>query len=104
MLIEELRKQLIEQLLRDPKGAARTVEENPKLYEALLGEGGKRVKYVNMSVEMEQGLKETAKRLRMPQGVLIGTGIMFLLMLLQEASPKKGISRGIKYFLSQKGR
>lgn len=96
ILTDELKKKLKEQLRSNPTEAVKILQENPKLIEALLAVEDKksqlenavqqseseRVKYVNMSRQLNQQLTKTAQDLKITQGVLLGAGFLFLLMLL----------------------
>jgi len=82
MLNKILINSLREKLRENPKDAVKVLEEDPQILRALLDAESETIKYINMSNQMEQQLRETAQRLKTTQGVVIGVGILFLLMLL----------------------
>ena len=84
MLREDLIDKMREELVKDPKKAVKIIEEDPKILEALLNSEKERVKYVNMSFQMEQQLRDMAEKLKTTQGALLGAGLLFLLLLLKE--------------------
>lgn len=88
MLSEELRIKLSEKMRKNPKEVIRVLEEEPKILEALLNSDKEaeveRVKYINMTTEMQRQLQQKAKQLQITQGVLMGAGILLLLSLMEK--------------------
>ena len=91
MLSKELREKLIESMKRDPKEAMKEIEKDPRILEFLLNsdkeaekEKSEKIKYVNMTYQMQNKLAEEAKKLNTTQGLLIGAGILLLLSLLDK--------------------
>lgn len=89
-MTENLRKDLRKMIVEDPKTAIKTIEKEPNILEMLLNadeeadrERREKIKYVNMTMQMDQQLREKAKQLKTTQGVLIGAGILLLLSLLE---------------------
>jgi hypothetical protein len=96
ILTDELKKKLKEQLKNNPTEAIKIIQQNPKLIEALLaaedeksrlenekhGLDGERVKYMNISSQLNQQLVTTAQDLKTTQGFLLGAGLLVLLMLM----------------------
>jgi len=90
MLSDNLRDKLRE-AMKDPKEAAKIIEKEPQILELLLKsdeEVGKerreKIKYVNMTNQMNQQLQEKAQQLKTTQGTLIGAGILLLFALLDK--------------------
>ena len=91
MLSKELREKLIEAMKKDPKEAMKEIEKDPRILELLLNndreaemEKSEKIKYVNMTYQMQNKLAEEAKKLNTTQGLLIGAGILLLLSLLDK--------------------
>lgn len=91
MLSKELREKLIQAMKKDPKEALKEIEKDPRILDILLNsdreaetEKNERIKYVNMTYEMQNRLSEEAKKLNTTQGLLIGAGILLLLSLLDK--------------------
>lgn len=97
MLTKEFRDKLVKLVKNDIKTAIKELELNPKLLELLLSdqdelerakaeiahERSERIKYINMTAEMERQLREQATRLQTTQGLLIGAGVFMLLQHLE---------------------
>ncbi|MBI5391414.1 hypothetical protein HZB00_00260 [Candidatus Woesearchaeota archaeon] len=91
MLSKELREKLIQAMKKDPKEALKEIEKDPRILEFLLNrdqeaemERNEKIKYVNMTYEMQNKLAEEAKKLNTTQGLLIGAGILLILSLLDK--------------------
>lgn len=91
MLTQELRNKLIETIKRDPKEAIKIIENEPGILTLLLRsneeteqERNEKIKYINMSLQMERQLQEEARKLNTTQGLLIGAGILLLISLLDK--------------------
>jgi len=91
MLTENLRKELMEKIRKNPKEAIKIISKEPKILEILLNankeaerERIEKIKYVNMTVQMEHRLQEKARQLNTTQGLLIGAGILWILSLLDD--------------------
>ncbi len=91
MLSKELREKLILAMKKDPKEAVKEIEKDPRILDILLNsdreaemEKNERIKYVNMTYEIQNRLSEEAKKLKTTQGLLIGAGVLLLLSLLDE--------------------
>lgn len=102
MLSKELREKLIELMKKVPKEAIKEIEKDPKILEILLNndlrlenekeryakqletEKREKIKYINMTYDMQVRLEEKARQLRTTQGLLIGAGILLLLSLLDD--------------------
>lgn len=89
MITDELRQKLVEKMRENPKEVIRVLEEEPKLLEALLNsaqeanrEKNEKIRYVNMTIDMQRQLQEKAKELNTTQGILMGAGLLLLLSLL----------------------
>ena len=80
-LTEEFKNKLMETIKKDPKKAIREIEKNPQIIKILLTNDNK-IKYVNMTPQMQMQLKNQAKRLKVSQGILIGMSIKLILSLL----------------------
>ena len=70
----------------NPNKAAKEIADNPKILEILLSsddqlehERNEKIKYINMSQEMQRQLQEISNRLKISQGALIGAGVLFIL-------------------------
>ena len=95
MLTEELREKLMNLLRENPTEALKEIEKDPKILEILLSSDKstkdseeKVVKYINMNNQMQSQLAEQAQRLNTTQGLLIGTGLMLLLSLINDSNKK----------------
>lgn len=93
MLSQELRQKLMTILRKDPKEAVRAIEAEPQILDILLrsdeqveNERNEKIKYINMTNQMQQRLEEEAKKLKTTQGLLIGAGVLFFLSLLEDSS------------------
>lgn len=95
MLTENIRKELMENIKKNPKEIRKILEDDPKMFEMLLSEVQKvkdeanqerqeKIKYINMTNQMETQLREQAQKLQTTQGVLIGVGILWLLSQLDK--------------------
>lgn len=84
MLSDGLRAKLREALQRNPKEVVKMIEEEPRILQALLNSDEEIIKYINMSAQMEQELKQKAEQLKTTQGFLIGAGVLLLLDLLSK--------------------
>jgi hypothetical protein len=93
MLTDELRKKLIKLMQENPQEAMKELQKDPKLLEILLNNdselkktkeelNNERIKYVNMTSDMQVQLRQKAADLKTTQGLLIGAGVLFLLSLL----------------------
>jgi len=90
MLSQELRNKLIAKMKENPKKAIAELEKEPRILEILLKSDNQidekeneKIKYVNMTHEMQQRLQQKSKQLKTTQGLLIGAGILLLLSLLE---------------------
>ncbi|MBI3413355.1 MAG: hypothetical protein HY051_04735 [Candidatus Aenigmarchaeota archaeon] len=91
MLTNELRNKLREELKNNPKKAIEILKKEPQVIEMLLNateqverERNEKIKYVNMTAEMDIQLRDRAYQLKTTQGALIGAGLLFLLLLLED--------------------
>jgi len=98
MLTEEFRTSLINLLKEKPQEAIDELRRNPKLLDILLQSEGEltsakkqidtekaeKIKYVNLTTQRENQLKEIAQKLKTTQGALIGLGIILLLAYLDK--------------------
>jgi hypothetical protein len=91
MLTQDLRDKLAEKMKNNPKEAINMIQSDPHILEILLNaneeaerEKNEKIKYVNMTMEMDRQLKERANQLKTTQGALIGAGILLLLALLKD--------------------
>jgi len=91
MLSQELRNKLVHSIKTNPKEAIKTIEQDPRILELLLNndrelerEKNEKIKYVNITHEMQVKLQEEAKKLNTTQGLLIGAGVLWLLTLLDQ--------------------
>ncbi|MCD6477196.1 MAG: hypothetical protein J7K26_03515 [Candidatus Aenigmarchaeota archaeon] len=91
MLSDDLRQKLIQNIRKDPREAIKILEKEPQILEMLLNtekeverEKHEKIKYVNMTMQMQKQLQEKAKQLKTTQGLLIGAGVLLLLSLLDE--------------------
>ena len=67
------------------------IEKDPGILKLLLNsdreaeiERTEKIKYVNMTYDMQNRLSQESKKLKVTQGLLIGAGILLLLALLDE--------------------
>lgn len=84
MLSEDLRKKLRQSIKKNPKEAAKLIEKEPQILEALLNNDEQIIKYINMNSQMQTQLEEKAKELKTTQGVLIGAALLWFLYLLDK--------------------
>ena len=89
MLTKELREKLIELMKNKPKEAIKEIEKEPQILKILLNsdneaenERKEKLKYVNMTSQMQTQLEQKSKDLKTTQGILIGAGILLILSLL----------------------
>lgn len=86
MLSQDLRNQLIHSMRTNPKDAIKEIEKDPRILEILLNnietEKNEKIKYINMTSQMQLQLEQKAKQLKITQGLLIGAGILLILSLL----------------------
>lgn len=89
MLSQDFRDKLIRKMKENPKEAIAELKKQPKILDILLAsdiqaeqETKERVKYVNMTQDMQVQLVQKSKELKTTQGLLIGAGILLLLSLL----------------------
>jgi len=90
MLTQDLRNKLVHAIKTDPKEAIKFIEKDPRILELLLNndreleqEKNEKIKYVNITHQMQSQLQEEAKKLNTTQGLLIGAGVLLLLTLLE---------------------
>jgi len=91
MLTKELREKLRQEIKSDPRRVVELLEKEPQIIEILLDsdeqieqERNEKIKYVNMSAEMDRQLRNKANQLKTTQGALIGTAILSLLLLFDK--------------------
>jgi hypothetical protein len=91
MISQELRERLVKEFRESPKKALKMIEEDPQILEILLNsdkeaemQKNEKIKYVNMTYNMQAQLQEEAKKLNTTQGLLIGAGVLLLLSLLEK--------------------
>lgn len=95
MLTQDLRNKMMDMIRKNPLAAIKELEKNPELLKLLLNNDNKlqeteealkneRIKYVNMTNQMQAQLVEQAEKLRTTQGLLIGAGLLFLLAHLDQ--------------------
>lgn len=79
----------------NPQEAIKELQNDPKLLELMLHNddelkktkqelNNERIKYVNMTNQMQQELVVQAEKLNTTQGLLIGAGVLLLLSLLRK--------------------
>ena len=73
-------------LREDPSKVAEEIKNDPKILDIMLSsddqlqhERNEKIKYMNMTFQMQQQLEELSKKLNVSQGALIGAGVLFLL-------------------------
>jgi len=90
MLTQDLRNKMLKMIKTNPAEAIKELEKDPELLKLLLNNDSKlqekeeslkneRIKYVNMTNQMQAQLREQADKLRTTQGLLIGAGLLLLL-------------------------
>ena len=91
MLTEELRTKLVQTIKDDPREAIKLIKKEPKILDLLLNsenqlaqERQEKIKYINMTQQMNLQLQQEAKKLKKTQGILIGAGLLLLLSLLEK--------------------
>ncbi len=95
MLIQELRDKLINLMKEHPQKAIEELQKDPRLVDILLNNDNElkktkeqlhneRIKYVNMTSQMQLELKQRSVELKISQGLLIGAGVLLLLSLLKK--------------------
>ena len=91
MLSDALVQTLKEKMKNDPSEVIKEIEHNPKILELLLNNSGEvelqkneKIKYINLTSNMNKQLQEKSDQLKITQGLLIGAGIFLILSLLDE--------------------
>jgi hypothetical protein len=69
-------------LLEDPETLVTTLNKNPALLEYVFSDADIQRKYVKLTPNVENKLKEYSESSGLPEGLLIGAGIALLLYLV----------------------
>lgn len=91
MITQDFIAGLREDLKKDPSKVIKILEKEPQVLEMLLNateqvekERNEKIKYVNMTAEMDRQLRDTAEQLKTTKGTLLGAGALLLLLLLDK--------------------
>lgn len=84
MLSEKLRKELRSDLIKNPKQTIKKIQEDPQMLRMMLDADSEKIKYVKMSDKLHSQLQRKAKQLKVPQGWIIGAGLLLFVSLMDD--------------------
>lgn len=90
-LTEEIRNKLLEKAEKDPSAAIEEIKKDPNILKLLLNsdkqaeqEKNEKIRYVNMTYDMQRQLDQRAQELNTTKGLLIGAAIFVFLAALSK--------------------